>query len=371
MALAPEDIERALDGFGPRNRSNLIGHGEVERRLLALWNSKRLPHAILLAGPQGIGKATLAYRFARFVLCQEAETGGEGLFGAAPAPTSLDIAPSHPVHRRMVSRSHADLMVVEREWDPEKKRLRPVIRASVARELPGFFAKTAAEGAWRVAVVDPIESLNTQAANALLKILEEPPARALLVLVCHAPGSVLPTIRSRCHRLDLRPLAEDDVARLMAEEAPELAEADRREAARVAEGRPGYAIKLAEDDGKGLALHRELTRHLLALPELDLKGLHALGDRLARDNAAFALVGELLLAWLQKMIRAGATGRAEGAEEGAAMLRLAGALRLDRWIEVWEKVARLFERADAVYLDKKQVLVAGFDILGRAARGET
>jgi DNA polymerase-3 subunit delta' len=376
MAADAQDIEELRDGYGPRHASALVGHAGAEARLLALWNSGRMPHGVMLAGPEGIGKATLAYRFARFVLAEgrtqaDAAGGGGGLFGdAPPAPTSLALQPDHPIFRRVAAASHADLFVAERTWNDKTGRLRSEIGVDDVRELGAFFALTAGEGLWRVAIVDAVDQLNRSSANALLKVLEEPPARALLLLVCHAPGAVLATIRSRCQRIDLRALDAEDAAKVIAQNLPDALPESVAMLARLAEGRPGRAVRLAVEDGA--AIYAKMTQLLSSLPDLDIGAVHALGDAVARKPAAFLTLGELLGGWLQRMIRL-RTGAAPAAEviagEGAAMARLGATLGLERWIEVWEKVARFFERADAVNLDKKQVVIASFDILERASRG--
>ncbi len=148
-------------------------------------------HAWLITGAPGVGKATLAYRFARRLLA-----------GVQPGDT-LAVDPASPVFRRVAVGSHADLLTVEREWDDKKSRLRGEIVVDDARAISAFLRLTPAEGGWRVVVIDGAEHMNRNAANAVLKMLEEPPPRAVLLLTCAAPGRLLPTIRSRCRRLAL------------------------------------------------------------------------------------------------------------------------------------------------------------------------
>jgi DNA polymerase-3 subunit delta' len=193
----------------PRQNPELFGHAAAERRLLDAWASGRLPHAWLICGPRGIGKATLAYRFARFLLKAGDATGGSG------RPASLASDPQDPVFRRVAAGGHADLLTVERGWDKKRERRRGEIIVDDVRDVGAFLRLTPAEGGWRVVVVDSADEMNPNAANAILKVLEEPPRRAALLLVSHAPGRLLPTIRSRCCRLVLKPLAEDAVARLV------------------------------------------------------------------------------------------------------------------------------------------------------------
>jgi len=353
----------------PRLNPALIGHDAAERTFLDAWNSGRLAHAWLICGPKGIGKATLAYRIARFVLAGGGEGGG--LFGGGPE--SLAIGTDHPVFRRVASGGHADLKVVERGWTDDKKtKLRSEIVVEDVRGVGGFLALTPGEGGWRVVVVDAADEMNRNSANAILKLLEEPPRNALLLLVSHSPGRLLPTIRSRCRRLTLPPLGEGEVARLLAAQRPDLAAADVTALARLGEGSIGKALALAAEGG--LDLYRDLVGMLATLPRLDVPALHALADRVARPDAeaAWRTVTELFGWWLARLVRAGGRreiGLAEAVPgEAAVMARLLAAAGLERWLEVWEKVTFLFARTDAVNLDRKQALLTAFLAVERLAR---
>ncbi len=350
----------------PRENPDLIGHEAAEQTLLQAWQGARFPHAWLISGPRGIGKATLAYRFARFVLAGEGEGG---LFGG---PEDLSLDPEHPVFRRIVGGGHADFLAIERSVDEKSKKLRSEIVVGDVRRAQPFFAQTAAEGGWRVAVVDCADEMNRNAANALLKVLEEPPERGLLLLVSHAPGSLLATLRSRCRKLALRPLADDQVATLLQQRFPELAADEATALVALAAGSPGRALGLAAEGG--LDLYRELLALLEGLPGCDVPALHKLGDRLARANGApaFQALMELLLGFLGRLVTAAASGHRPPevvSGEGATMSRLAARRGLDQWLEVWEKVGRLAASAEGANLDRKQVLLNVFSVLERASRG--
>src|SRR6266851_4542152 len=312
----------------PRDNPLLLGHEAAEAVLLQAYRSGRLPHAWLLSGPRGIGKATLAFRFARFLFAEGA--AAPGLFAAPPA--SLAIAPEHPVFRRVASGGHADLLVVERSLDPKRKKLRSEIVVDDTRAIAGFLRLTPAEGGWRVVIVDGADMMNRNAANALLKILEEPPQKALLLLVSDNPGRLLPTIRSRCRILALKPLAEAEVREALARYRPDIAAGDRAVLAQLAEG------SIARGDGED----------------------------------AFRIFAELLPGWVARMV-ALATGGGEGERaalpgEAQTMRRLAGRRGLDQWVEVWENLNQLFALADSVNLDRKQVVLNAFFALAEAAR---
>jgi DNA polymerase-3 subunit delta' len=338
----------------PRANAVLLGHPAAERHLAEAFAGGRLAHAWLIAGPRGIGKATLAFRFARFVLA--AGHGDGGLFAAAPAD-DLALAPTDPVFRQVASGGHPDLLTVERGYDEKLDRRRSEISVDDIRAVGGFLRLTPATGGWRVVVIDSADEMSRNAANALLKLLEEPPSRALLLLVCHAPGQLLPTIRSRCRRLDLAPLAAPLLGDLLRRYRPGLAEADAALLTRLAEGSIGRAMALAEEGGA--ELHEALSDLLVAMPKPDHAALHALGDRVARKGGEtlFRTLAELLLDWLARLIRLGSG--APPAElrpgEAAAMRRLLAASSLDQWLALWEKTARLVAQTDSVYLDRKLV----------------
>jgi len=368
---------RMTDTLQPRKNPALLGHEAAEAALLDAWQSGRLAHAWLICGPRGIGKATLAFRFARFVLAAgDAQTGaatGGGLFGNAPAaPQTLAIDPDNPVFHRVASGGHSDLFTVERTVDPKKKKLRNQIIVGDVRAATRFLHLTAGEGAWRAVVVDCADEMNRNATNAILKMLEEPPPATLFLLVSHAPGRLLATIRSRCRILTLQPLDRATVGALLGEHRPDLAPADAEALAGLAAGSIGDALALA--DAGGLDLYREMIALLGALPSLDFAAIHALGDRLARTTAegnAFSTFTRMLENWLSRLVRDAARG-ADAAEfvpgEGAAAAALRERADLAQCLSVWEKIAALFAQAERANLDRKQVVVSAFLILQAATR---
>ncbi len=353
----------------PRESYDLIGHGEAERLVAAAATSGRLPHAWLVSGPKGIGKATFGYRFARFIL---ADVGATDLLSDPPQDLSVD--PENPVSKRIAAAAHGDLMVVERTVDPKSSSaaLRTRIVVDQIREVSKFFAHTSAEGGWRVAVIDGAEDMNASAANALLKILEEPPGRSLLILISHAAGRLLPTIRSRCRMLLCRPLPEHEVAEVLALRIPTSEIDDRLALAKLSEGSPGRAISLA--DAGGIDTYSELLKILSELPNIDYTKVHGLADKFQRREGleSFAMWMDLYRLWLTRMVRGGASGieiDEAVAGERALQLRLLANTRLDRWVDLWEKTNELSAKAFSVNLDRKQVILRIFFELERAAQG--
>ncbi len=343
----------------PRANAELRGHLAAEQRLLSAYLSGRLPHAWLITGPRGIGKATLAFRFARFLLAGGAPD--DGLFG--PTAEDLHLSREHEVLRRVAAGGHSDLVTVERTQDDKTGRLRKEIVVKDVRSVGQFLHLTAGEGGWRIVVVDSADDMNSSAANAILKVLEEPPRRSLLLLISHAPGRLMPTIRSRCCQLALPALEEPLVLDLLGCYAPDLPAEDRAALARLAEGSIGRALDLAA--GGGLALYCELIELLNGLPQLDVPRLHAMADRLARgtDGAAFRTGTELLSWWLGRMIR-DAAACAQPMEvlpgERSLVTRLLERRDLAQWLTLWEKLGRLFADAESANLDRKQVVVTAF-----------
>lgn len=363
------------DGLDPQDwppppiaNARLDGHREAEQTLLDAFNAGRLHHAWLITGPKGIGKATLAHRFARFVLANAKTDDGPGLFGddlPAAEPSSLEVALDDPVFQRIRSGGHADMLSIERRVNEKTGKMKTVIDVDSVRQVGGFLRLTPAEGGYRVVVIDSADEMNPNAANAVLKVLEEPPKNALLLLVSHNPGKLLPTIRSRCRTLKLRPLADETVTDLLQAYAPEVSPEDAARLTALSDGSIGRALGLVEEGG--LELYGELIGLLHTLPQLDVSALHALADKVARAGAsagandAFHTITGLLRWWLERMIltaagKAPATS-AQADDEALFMAGLASQASLDCWFLVWEKINHLVARTDAVNLDKKQVLL--------------
>jgi DNA polymerase III subunit delta' len=331
----------------PRETSALYGHGEAEQALLASYKTGRVPHAWLIAGEPGIGKATLAYRFARFVLAHP-DPGATEVQSAG----SLAIDPEHPVARRIAAQAQNDLWVLERVVNEQTGKLYTVIRVDDVRRSISFFGSTAGEGGWRIAIVDSVDDLQREGANALLKVLEEPPRRALLLLVSHAPGRELPTIRSRCRRLLLRPLAQADVAHALAAASGRDGEdADLQEAAAAAGGSVARAFALLDD--AGLALRQKVLDLIAQLPDPDPRALHALGDALGgSDPRTLAAFMDLINGWLAARLTKDAPTKPQ-------MARVA---------ETWDKVNAAARDVETYNLERKPLVFAVFGALAEAAR---
>ncbi|MEZ5666786.1 MAG: DNA polymerase III subunit delta' [Alphaproteobacteria bacterium] len=345
----------------PRGTADLVGHAAAEALLLDLWNGGRMPHAVMLCGRPGIGKATLGYRLARFVLAQGAQPAGAGLFD--DGPTTLALPPDSPTFRRVASGGHVDLMVLERPWDEKRNRRRGVIPMEMAQKAVQFLRLTSGEGGWRVVLVDAVDDLNASSANALLKVLEEPPPRVLLILIANAVGRVLPTIRSRCRQLALAPLSDEQTRAVVAAHAPDAAADECSLAVRLADGSPGQALALL-DEGAA-ALYVDFIELMGAMPDYDVGRAIAFAEAAGAsgDEAPFAAFTGLFAGWIGRLVRGAATGEAAPplAREGEVNARLAGGSALDPWFEVWDKARAWFAETNALNLDRKQAVLAVID----------
>jgi len=335
----------------PRQNDLLIGHPDSEKAFLDAWNGGRLAHSWLICGPKGIGKATFAYRIARFVL----SGGGEkDMFGGGP--TNLEVDAASAASRMIMSGAHPDMKIIERGWSDESHtKRRSEIVVDDVRGVGEFLSLTPSMGGWRVVVVDAADEMNRNAANAILKVLEEPPKNALLLLLSHSPGRLLPTIRSRCRRLMMGPLQDQDVSHLLTTYCPSLGSDDVAGLVTLSEGSIGRAIALAREGG--LELYRDMSSVLSAFPKLDPVALHAFSDRVvsrkSEGEGAWSTVSDLFLWWLAGVIRDLSAKQTQG---------------LESWLAVWEKVQGLFAKVDSVNLDRKQALLTAMLMVERVTR---
>jgi len=342
----PEEIEEVdrLEGFPhPRDTFHFVGQDEAVARAARAIRSRRPPQGWLIVGPAGIGKATLAYRIARYLLRYGATDAG---------PEDLSVAANDPVSLQVCAGAHPGLLVLKRGINPKSGKLMTETSVDVVRQLAGFFGMTSGAGGWRVAIVDTTDDMNPNAANALLKALEEPPARSMLMLLSTAPGKLLPTIRSRCQRLDLRPLGEDTLAKELAQHLPKMSEGDRSALAKLSGGSLGLALALSDDDT--LALARDAQRAVDEAATADVPALLAIADRVGRSADRLPSFGGFLIEALEQRVIAKAKA------QGAAGLR--------RWLDAWEQVRANFDRAIALNLEPRQTIVSSARAIQTAAR---
>ena len=348
--MSARQVEPRITVTQPRETAAFFGHSKAEAALLKAYRSGRIPHAWLIGGAQGIGKATLAYRIARFVLKHRDPSAAD-----VQRAETLNVDTSDPVARHVAAGAHGGLLTLERSLN-DKGVMRTVITVDETRETIAFFGSTAAVEGWRVCIVDTVDELNPNAANALLKILEEPPRQSLFLLVSHAPARVLPTILSRCRKLALRPLATADVIKAAAQAASiAIDDPALSEAADASEGSVARALTLL--GGDAVKLHQRTAALLATLPQVDPRELHALGDALGgSDRVALAAFIDSVDRWVSERLRSDDTNA------NANLPRLA------RLAEVWEKISRAARDTEAYNLERKPLVFSVFGLLAEATR---
>ena len=349
-----------LDGFSaPREVDRVFGHDAAIAEFTVARSSGRMHHAWLLVGPEGVGKATLAYRFARFVLAEgdgpaHREGGGQAVF------------------RKVAALSHPNLLVLKRAYNDKTKRYGQWIGVDEVRRLRAFLGNTAGEGGWRVVIVDRADELNQNAANALLKALEEPPPRTLFLLISGAEGRLPVTIRSRTRTLRLPALGDDDLAKAV---GAALVRDDRQAEAKtlatalaLSEGSVRRALELIS--GEGIELYSEILQSFATLPEVDGRRLHALVESLSStaETERLELYLSLLLGVIERLIRVAATGKGATGQERALAKRLVSPGNLARWAEAWEAISLARSEALALNLDRSLLLLETWFRLRSLAR---
>ena len=351
-APAPEP-DRVAGYPHPRETGALYGQEAAERAFLAAWAEGRLHHGWLVRGPRGVGKATLAYRIARALIA----TGRDGV------PASLDAPAEGPVAARIRAQAEPRLRVLRRSVNPDTGRLRTQIAVDDVREVRRFLRLSMPDGGWRAVIVDPADELNASAANALLKVLEEPPPETALILVCHAPGRLLPTIRSRCRSLELRPLGPDALGRALRSAGVEVDVAEAATLSVLAGGSVGEALRVAA--GGGAALYARIVAALGEGRRVDRGEMTALADQASGRGAAdvFELTGRLVLVLLGRLARRAATGEdGEAAPGEAALMRAVAQVPAQAalWAEAAARVGAALSHARAVNLDPGLTIIDTF-----------
>lgn len=345
MARAPKPLEEeppahdALDGIpSPRQTAVLHGHEAAERTFLDAYRSGRLHHGWILAGERGIGKATLAFRFARFLFAHP-----DPAAASVAAAGDLSVAPDHPAARKVAAGVHGNLLHLQRDWVLKTQKHMTVVSVEGARRIIPFLGSTAGEEGWRVVIIDPADDMTPSAENAILKNLEEPPKKTLFLLLARRRGGLLPTILSRCRVLDISPLAEADLRAVVDEVAPDAAAAEGGDLAiALAAGSPRRFIELQRRSGV------EIYRLMLRSIETGDTAAQLRLATLAGDAAGMEQLLELFGAYTVRRVH----GEPEPAGAGRPP-----SLALVTWAELWEKATQAGREVDTYNLDRKQFVL--------------
>jgi DNA polymerase-3 subunit delta' len=332
--------DRIEDIATPQQSETVLGHEAALNRLFETYRSGRMHHAWLLTGPQGIGKATLALTFAKFLFSFPDRNGLPDQFDASLI--------SSDIHRQVAQGAHPQLLHLTRPWDDKTKRFKTQLSVEEIRRTQGFYGMTAGAGGWRITIVDAVDDMNASAANALLKILEEPPKKALFFVLNHATGRPLATIRSRCQQLAISPLADDQVMKVLTHLGVQASDNDKARAVALAEGSARRAVQLLESAIlKDYGLFETMMERGATGAGGDWAAAHKIADNLSRrgQEDAYHLFGDLVAAWMGAQVRL---------KQQSALSELAG------WADLWDKANRSSTLADAFNLDKKQVILSLF-----------
>jgi len=322
--------------LSPKTNTMLFGHEEAEALLLRDLAAGKLAHGWLISGPPGIGKATLAYRFARTLLASDERAAA-----------------------RIIAGSHADLLVIEQRYDEKKEEKLRDISVEQAREIAQFLSLTPGEGRWRVVIIDSIDALNVNAANAILKILEEPPPQAILLLISHNPGRLLPTLRSRCRQLRLTPLDNSQFLSIMRHVQPAIESGELPALAQLSGMAPGIALALHAQGA--VELYGRILALLSSLPTLDMLQIHAFADQIGTGqvHANWQLWTRLVLFLLERLALTASEIEVDPVSEGEALAlrKLASLHPAPVWAEKWQQASDQFMMTERLHLDYKQVII--------------
>ena len=357
----------------PREMSICVGHQESEDYLLNLINENKMPHALIFSGPQGIGKSTLAYRLARYLLKTgtSADSADGGLFGdelPKDEADSLFIDPSETTFSQVSSGGHPDLLTIGRKFDEKKGVFKGTVEVDEVRKITPFMRMTASGGGWRIVIVDDADTMNRNSQNAILKILEEPPDNALIILITHRLGAMIPTIRSRARVINLMPLAYDDFKELLAKNYGGMADDDMQVLYNISEGSIGRALRIADEGG--LESVSKVMALLNSWPEWQWSQIHMLAEAMGRNGQEESLkVFEEVFMWIiNSLLRAKARAELPKAPlNNEVTARLLSHYSLVDWIEIAGNMQTHFDTVSSASLDRRHAIIGAFGLFKEAA----
>lgn len=367
--LIEEEPVAVIESLPPRQTAECIGHEDVEKTLLEMSVSGHLPHALIFAGPEGIGKATMAFRLARYLLLKGvgADENNDSLFGddlPSSSPESLHMDQDQSVFAQVASGGHPDMITIERQFDEKKNRLREIVEINQIRRIAPFLHMTAAKaGGWRVVIVDDADRMNKNAQNAILKILEEPPANVLLILITHRTGALISTVRSRCRIINFQPLEKDKLAFLLRKQNPAITQEEIDILYDISGGSIGQSLRIIDEGG--LATVDKAVALLQSWPDWNWPETHILANKLAgkgQEDSYRAFTD--VMRWV-----VGSLTRAKARGEAPCNILMQGRLAdmwkhytLEEWNKICEKLNVHFDTVVRSSLDKRHGVMGAFSV---------
>lgn len=341
---------------GPRFSQFCNGHAQIEKTLLDLYRSGRFPHGLIFAGPKGIGKATMAFRLMRFLL-------KNGPAKAGVEHHDLDVPYQDVVSKRIRAQAHLDALVLERGFDDGKGRLRAALDVDELRKVAPFLRLTASEGGWRIVLIDDADTMNRNAQNALLKILEEPPPQTVLILIAHRPWAMISTIKSRTVTLPFHPLDRHALGKLLLQARPDISPRAADDLIDCADGSLGKAIEYA--DHKADLVYASLAGILQDYPRWDWPNIHRLADQLAFADGekAFEIFEDTVLRVFATLCRSKATGEPPAQGQYTDLYTPFLAWPLLRLLDTSDIIETVFDKTKAANLDKRQAVLSVFSLI--------
>lgn len=353
--IAPPVIE-AEEGLFPARESSLcIGHEGAEGWFKNHIDNKTMPHAVIFAGPQGIGKTTFAFRIARYLLKHGLESPED----------NFDIDAQDPVFRRVASGGHADLLTIERPMDEKKGTRKASVDVETVRKIAPFLRMKSSSGGWRIVIIDDADTMNRNAQNALLKILEEPPEKVLIILSAHRLGAFIPTIRSRTHVIPFMPLEQDTVVQLLQREYQDQSQSALETVASMAEGSVGKAMEILEDGG--VETLSDLSTLLEAAPRWNWVDIHRFSETVGRFGAEklYKSFENNMLWIMESMLKAKARKiHFDFPLNESALKPLSDHYSLEEWIKICENLKDHFQQVEHANLDRRQSVLRAFHLIG-------
>ncbi len=354
----------------PQSMSFCLGHEEQEGLFLDLFKKKTMPHALIFSGPKGVGKSTMAYRLARFLFKYgKEEQGGGSLFGEEEDLgqnfSSLDVDEHDPIFTRVSSGGYPDFLSVRREYDAAKGKYDSNLKVEAIRKIAPFLRKTSSDGGWRIVIVDDADRMNRNAQNAILKILEEPPANVLIILIAHRPGMLIPTIHSRSRVIAFKSLSFDVMSELLDRRGYAFSATDYEKLHVLSEGSFGQAVKYADEDG--LEMLSRIMAQLNYYPDWDMSGLHKVSQSLSspsqdKEYVMFCrilqwIVGRILFSKVRED-----QSFVKFAGQGSEISKISG-LSLERLIRINDNLKKHFERVEFSNLDRRDAVRDAFLVI--------